>query len=284
LNTPIDWNATAGTWIVHNIPLYSLNTTSGVGEFLFSVQNSAGGQVGAWVQIYEYNPNTGQYNLVDYIQTSSQGDTPVILQNGQLYSFNVYNQNGALITTLNNQVLACTSTTGCAEIITLSSSIYQYNAPTQNCAVSNSSITCGVSSGSSGAIAYYLTVASSGIAGTETYCTQTLSSPNGQISCSVPSGTYVWELTYETASGSVLYLAGNGNSATTPSLFGSIGLIIGFFGVLILIMLASWSPEASVIILVLATALFSVMGLFAFTMEDISGLIVLAFLYFWRYK
>ena len=284
LNTPIDWNSTAGTWIVHNIPLYTVNTTSGVGEFLFAVQNSAGAQLPAWVQIYEYNPNVGQYNLVNYIETSSQGETPVILQNGQLYSFNVYNNNGALVTSLNNQVLACTSATGCAEIITVNSNLYQYSAPKATCSAQSSAITCGVSSGSSGAIAYQLTVASSGIAGTEEYCSQVLNSPNGQISCSLPSGTYIWQLTYESANGQILPLAGNGNAPVTSSLFGSIGLIIGFFGVLLLVLLATWSPTVSVIILVIATALFSGMGLFAFTMEDIGGLIILTILYLWRYR
>ena len=284
LNTPIDWNSSSGTWIVHNIPLYSVNTTSGVGEFLFAVQNSAGAQLPAWVQIYEYNPNTGQYNLVNYIQTSSQGETPIILQNGQLYSFNVYNQNGALITSLNNQVLACTSVTGCAEIITVNSNLSQYSAPTATCSAQNSTLTCGVASGSSGALAYQLTVVSSGIAGTEEYCSQSLNSPNGQISCSLPSGSYIWQLTYESANGNILPLAGNGNSAVSPSLFSSIGLIIGFFGVLLLVLLASWSPTTAVIILVIATAMFSIMGLFAFTMEDIGGLIILAVLYIWRYR
>ena len=284
LNTPIDWNSSAGTWIVHNIPLYTVNTTSGVGEFLFAVQNSAGAQLPAWVQIYEYNPNMGQYDLVNYIETSSQGETPVILQNGQLYSFNVYNNNGALVTSLNNQVLACTSATGCAEIITVNSNLYQYSAPKATCSAQSSAITCGVSSGSSGAIAYQLTVASSGIAGTEEYCSQVLNSPNGQISCSLPSGTYIWQLTYESANGQILPLAGNGNAPVTSSLFGSIGLIIGFFGVLLLVLLATWSPTVSVIILVIATALFSGMGLFAFTMEDIGGLIILTILYLWRYR
>ena len=284
LNTPIDWNSSSGTWIVHNIPLYTVNTTSGVGEFLFAVQNSAGAQLPAWVQIYEYNPNVGQYNLVNYIQTSSQGETPIILQNGQLYSFNVYNQNGALITSLNNQVLACTSVTGCAEIITVNSNLSQYSAPTATCSAQNSTLTCGVASGSSGALAYQLTVVSSGIAGTEEYCSQSLNSPNGQISCSLPSGSYIWQLTYESANGNILPLAGNGNSAVSPSLFSSIGLIIGFFGVLLLVLLASWSPTTAVIILVIATAMFSIMGLFAFTMEDIGGLIILAVLYIWRYR
>lgn len=284
LHTPIDWNSSAGTWVVHNIPLYSLNTTTGVGEFLFATQTSAGAQVAAYVQIYEYNPNLNSYDLEDFIQTSTQGNTPVILQNGQLYSFNVYNSKGALITTLSNQVLACTSASGCAEIITVNQNLYEFTTPSYKCTATNTSITCGVSSGSSGAIAYQLQVSSVGPAGSTPYCQQTLSSPNGDISCSLPSGGYAWQLTWENAAGQLLYLTGNNNSPITTSLFGTIGLIIGFFGVLILVLLATWSPASSVIILVLATAIFSLLGLFAFTMEDISGLIILAAIYFWRYR
>ena len=284
LNTPIDWNSSAGTWVVHNIPLYSLNTTTGVGEFLFATQTSAGAQVAAYVQIYEYNPNLNSYDLEDFIQTSTQGNTPVILQNGQLYSFNVYNSKGALITTLSNQVLACTSASGCAEIITVNQNLYEFTTPSYKCTATNTSITCGVSSGSSGAIAYQLQVSSVGPAGSTPYCQQTLSSPNGDISCSLPSGGYTWQLTWENAAGQLLYLTGNNNSPITTSLFGTIGLIIGFFGVLILVLLATWSPASAIIILVLATAIFSLLGLFAFTMEDISGLIILAAIYFWRYR
>ena len=284
LNTPIDWNSSAGTWVVHNIPLYSLNTTTGVGEFLFATQTSAGAQVAAYVQIYEYNPNLNSYDLEDFIQTSTQGNTPVILQNGQLYSFNVYNSKGALITSLSNQVLACTSASGCAEIITVNQNLYEFTTPSYKCTATNTSITCGVSSGSSGAIAYQLQVSSVGPAGSTPYCQQTLSSPNGDISCSLPSGGYAWQLTWENAAGQLLYLTGNNNSPITTSLFGTIGLIIGFFGVLILVLLATWSPAASIIILVLSTAIFSLLGLFAFTMEDISGLIILAAIYFWRYR
>ena len=284
LNTPIDWNSSAGTWVVHNIPLYSLNTTTGVGEFLFATQTSAGAQVAAYIQIYEYNPNLNRYDLEDFIQTSTQGNTPVILQNGQLYSFNVYNSKGALITTLSNQVLACTSASGCAEIITVNQNLYEFTTPSYKCTATNTSITCGVSSGSSGAIAYQLQVSSVGPAGSTPYCQQTLSSPNGDISCSLPSGGYAWQLTWENSAGQLLYLTGNNNSPITTSLFGTIGLIIGFFGVLILVLLATWSPASSVIILVLATAIFSLLGLFAFTMEDISGLIILAAIYFWRYR
>ena len=284
LNTPIDWNSSAGTWVVHNIPLYSLNTTTGVGEFLFATQTSAGAQVPAYVQIYEYNPNLNSYDLEDFIQTSTQGNTPVVLQNGQLYSFNVYNSKGALITTLSNQVLACTSASGCAEIITVNQNLSEFTTPSYKCTATNTSITCGVSSGSSGAIAYQLQVSSVGPAGSTPYCQQTLSSPNGDISCSLPSGGYTWQLTWENAAGQLLYLTGNNNSPITTSLFGTIGLIIGFFGVLILVLLATWSPASAIIILVLATAIFSLLGLFAFTMEDISGLIILAAIYFWRYR
>jgi hypothetical protein len=284
LNTPIDWNSSSSSWVIHSIPLYSVNTTSGIGEFLFATQTNTGQQTNNYVQIYEYRPNTNTYNLVDFIATASQGDTPTILENGQIYSFTALDSTGNTITQLNNQVLSCTSATGCLEIITLNSQVFALNRPTANCKATNTSVTCGVSAGNSGAISYQLQVFTTGPAGTAEYCTQNLTSPNGELICAAPGGGYIWKLTYENAAGLTLYLAGNQNYNTTAGLFGTLGLFLGLMIVIILVFVSSWSPRVSILVLTLGVALFSFVGLFAFNMEFIGGLVIVTMVWLWRFS
>jgi len=284
LNTPIDWNSSSSSWVIHSIPLYSVNTTSGIGEFLFATQTNTGQQTNNYVQIYEYLPNTNTYNLVDFIATASQGDTPTILENGQIYSFTALDSTGNTITQLNNQVLSCTSATGCLEIITLNSQVFALNRPTANCKATNTSVTCGVSAGNSGAISYQLQVFTTGPAGTAEYCTQNLTSPNGELICAAPGGGYIWKLTYENAAGLTLYLAGNQNYNTTAGLFGTLGLFLGLMIVIILVFVSSWSPRVSILVLTLGVALFSFVGLFAFNMEFIGGLVIVTMVWLWRFS